>query len=226
LIAAALREPLGGRVRWIGAGLGLLAGALFAIIAIVGLSEYGDRADVTWASLAAGLFVISALAGGYLLLRRAAASALFVGGALGVLAHGALMGGLIPRLEPLWPGIRAARALAEAGLAPRDGAPGPVAVTGYAEPSLIFTLGTPTALVDPQGAAEAVIQGRPAIVEDKEDAAFRAALAEADLAPRPVAAVSGTNYSDGEAITLRVYRGEPQAPETVPAPPALIEGER
>jgi 4-amino-4-deoxy-L-arabinose transferase-like glycosyltransferase len=222
LMAVALREPpdatqrLGMRVRWIGAGVGLFGGGVFAAAAILALSQYGDNGDVTWAALSAGLYLISALVGGYLLLRRAAATGLVVGGLLGILAHGAMSGGLLPHLEPLWPGIRAAQALSAADLNPREGAPGPVAVTGYAEPSLIFTLGTQTALVDAEGAAQAVAVGRPAIVEQREDAAFRAALAAEGLTPREAAAVSGVNYSDGNDVILRLYRGEPQRTEAPP----------
>ena len=217
LIAVALRAPLGQRVRWIGVGLGVLAGLAYAAIAVVGLSRYGDDGDITWTAVTVALYVIAALVGGYLVLRRAAASGLVVGGLLGILAHGALMGGLIPHLAPLWPGVRAARALGAAGLAPLDGAPGPVAVTGYAEPSLVFSLGTGTALVNPEAAAAAVAQGPPAIVEQQEDAAFRTALADEGLAPREAGAISGVNYSEGKAVTLRLYRGEPQAQASPPA---------
>ncbi len=218
LMAAALRAPLATRARWIGAGLGLLAGLLFAASAIYGLSTYGDAGDVTWAAATAGLYLIAALVGGYLVLRRAAASGLLVGGVVGVLAHGALMGGLIPHLEPLWPGLRAARALSAANLNPRDGAPGPVAVTGYAEPSLVFALGTRTALVDAEAAAQAIAEGRPAIVEQRQDAAFRSALAAEGLAPREAGAIGGVNYSDGETVVLRLYRGEPQRTAPPPTP--------
>jgi len=83
--------------------------------------------------------------------------------------------------------------------------------SGYAEPSLVFSLGTGTALVNPEAAAAAVAQGRPAIVEQQEDAAFRTALADEGLAPREAGAISGVNYSEGKAVTRRLYRGEPQA---------------
>jgi hypothetical protein len=195
-----------------------LAALVFAALCLVGLSRYGDPRDAAWAALAVGLFVLSALVGGYLVLRRAAASGLVVGGALGILAHGVMVGGLVPHLEPLWPGVRAAEALSAAGLNPRNGAPGPVAVTGYAEPSLVFTLGTRTELTDAAGAAAAVAEGRPAIVETREDARFRAALAAEALTPREAGAVSGTNYSDGQTVTLRLYRGEPQTPAPTSEP--------
>jgi hypothetical protein len=87
-----------------------------------------------------------------------------------------------------------------------------VAVTGYAEPSLIFQLGTATELTNGEGAAQAVVEGRPAVVEGREEKPFRDTLAGLGLAPRPVATVEGLNYSDGDQERLTIYRGEPQAP--------------
>ncbi|MDB5456892.1 MAG: glycosyl transferase family 39 [Caulobacter sp.] len=221
LMAAALRRPLGQVSRIVGAVLMLLAGGLFAGLSIYVLSAYGDPSDVTWAAIAAGLFAAAGLVGAVLLLRRAAATALVTAGAIGVLAHAALAGGLAPRLEPLWLSQRVAEALDDADLAPRAGAPGPVAVTGYSEPSLIFLLGTATELTDPAGAAEAVGEGRPAVVEARQDAAFRRALADQGLIPRPAGEIDGLDYSDGDQERLILYRGAPQkaeAPDPTVAP--------
>ena len=88
--------------------------------------------------------------------------------------------------------------------------PGPVEVAGYAEPSLVFALGARTGLGDAPNAAQAVIEGRPAVVEAKQDAAFRAALARIGLTPRPVEVVDGFNYSTGDPVRLTIYRGEPE----------------
>ena len=44
-------------------------------------------------------------------------------------------------------------------------------MAGYHEPSLVFSLGTETELTDAQGAADAIAEGRPAIVEDAREAA-------------------------------------------------------
>lgn len=219
LMAAAVRAPLGRIVRWLGGGLSVLIGALLAAVAIYGQKEFGTGGDLAWTVIAAGLALAAGLAGAVLLARRHAVRALFVAGALGVAAHIALTAGLIPRLEPLFLSRDVAQALDQARLSPRSGAPGPVAVTGYAEPSLIFQLGTTTELTDGEGAAEAIAEGRPAIVEGREEKPFRQALDQLGLSPHPVTAVAGLNYSDGDQERLTVYRGEALAPAEEAADP-------
>lgn len=213
LMAAAVREPLGKRSRWIGGALSVLMGALLAAVAIYGQTAFGTARDLVWTVLAAMLALGAGVAGAFLLLRHRSARALVTAGVLGVAAHIALTAGLIPRLEPLFLSRDLAETLDAARLSPRAGAPGPVAVTGYAEPSLIFQLGTATELTDGAGAADAVAEGRPAIVEAREEKPFRVALAELGLTARPVAVVEGLNYSDGDQERLTLYRGERIAPQ-------------
>jgi 4-amino-4-deoxy-L-arabinose transferase-like glycosyltransferase len=215
LMAAAVREPLGKLVRWIGGGLSVLMGALLAAVALYGQAKFGTGGDLAWTLLAACLALAAGIAGAVLLLRHHSARALVTAGVLGVGAHIALTAGLIPHLEPLFLSKDVADALDRTRLSPRSGAAGPVAVTGYSEPSLIFQLGTATELTDGEGAADAVSEGRPAVVEGREEKPFREALAAMGLTPHPVATVDGLNYSDGDQERLTVYRGEPQvvAPE-------------
>jgi len=212
LMAAALRAPLPRIPRLIGAILSALGGLLFAGVAIYLQVEHGDPGDVPWTVLTALLFLAAGLVGAFLLMRRTAAIALVTAGALGIAAHAALVGLLVPRLEPLLLSPRLETALERADLAPRGGAPGPVAVTGYSEPSMVFLLGTTTELTDPVGAARAVAQGRPAVVEGRQDKAFRAALAALGQAARPAGAVDGFDYSDGDKERLTLYRGAPIQP--------------
>ena len=209
-MAAALRAPLGRVSRLLGAGLSALTGALLAGLAAYLYKAHGDPSDLTVAILTGLLFLAAGGVGAALVMRRTAATALVAAGALGVLAHAALVGLFVPRLEPLLLSPRLEKALERANLAPRGGAPGPVAVSGYSEPSMIFLLGTPTQLTTPAGAAQAVVEGRPAVVEGRNDAAFRRALAALGHAPRPAGAVSGVDYSDGDDERLNLYRGEPQ----------------
>ncbi|CAN5551508.1 phospholipid carrier-dependent glycosyltransferase [soil metagenome] len=213
LMAATLRAPLGGVSRVIGAGLSILAGLVFAAVAIYLQVDFGDRSDLIWTVITALLFAAAGIVGAVLLMRKTAAIALLTAGALGILAHAALVGVLVPRLEPLLLAPRLEAALERADMAPRAGAPGPVAVTGYAEPSMVFLLGTTTELTDPAGAAKAVAQGRPAVVEGRQEAAFHAALTALGQAPRPAGVVEGFDYSDGDKERLTLYRGAPQ-PET------------
>jgi 4-amino-4-deoxy-L-arabinose transferase-like glycosyltransferase len=211
LAAAALAEPLGRGVRWTGAGLSALVGAALAIGCFYLLSLYGDPSDLPAAIVAAVLLAATGFVGGYLLIRRTPRLALAGGVGLGVLSHAALAAGLAPRLDPLWLSARTEKLMSEAQLLPRQGiADAPVAVAGYAEPSLVFAVGTPTELDGPAEAANAISENRPAIVEAREDLAFRQALAAQGVEAREIGEVSGLDYSNGDRMTLNIYR--PVAP--------------
>jgi hypothetical protein len=178
-----------------------LAGGVFYLISV-----YGTPADAWAATIAGGLIAAAGLIGAYLMVRRAPRPALVAALGLGVLGHAALAAAVVPRLEPLWLSSRLEAALEKARLLPRQGmAEAPVAVAGYAEPSLVFLLGTSTELDGPVEAARAVVEGRPAIVEDRENRAFRRALADLGGRAREVAEVDGVNYSKGDPMRLRVY---------------------
>ncbi len=206
LAAAALVKPIDARARWIGASLGALVGLLLAVGVGVLFSLYGDPTDLPVAILAAVLALAAGLAGAWLMVRDETRPALASALALGMLAHAAVLAGLAPRLDPLWISARTERALATARLLPRQGlADAPVAVAGFAEPSLVFALGTNTQLGGGAIAAKAISEARPAVVEAREEPAFRAALARAGLTARPVAKVAGLNYSRGDPVSLTVY---------------------
>jgi hypothetical protein len=97
--------------------------------------------------------------------------------------------------------------LAKDGLDPRNGVTtGPVAVVGYAEPSLVFALGTATELDTPADGADSVSDGQPAIVEGRADKAFRAALSAQKVPARPVDEVKGFDYSTGKPVDLTIWR--------------------
>ena len=206
LAAAALDRPLGAGVRWTGAALGGLVGLLLAVATGYLLSTYGDPGDAPAAIAAAVLLAGAGLVGGWRLARGSPQAAVAAAVALTVLGHGALLAGLAPRLEPLWLSARSEAALERVRLLPRQGvADAPVAVTGYAEPSLVFALGTGTELTTPVGAARAIAENRPAIVEERKEPAFRAALAALGARAVEVGEVKGLDYSNGDRMTLRIY---------------------
>ncbi len=206
LAARALAEPIGRLARWLGAGLTALVGVALAGGVVYLLSLYGDAADAWAATLTAAMLAAAGLAGAVLLLRQAPRPAVAVALGLAVLGHGLLAAAFVPQLQPLWLSARLERAMDKAQLLPRQGvAEAPVEVAGYAEPSLVFALGTTTGLDGPDQAAQAVVERRPAIVEAREDAAFHAALKARGGKAREVARVDGINYSKGDAMTLRVY---------------------
>jgi 4-amino-4-deoxy-L-arabinose transferase-like glycosyltransferase len=217
LAAAALSGPIGARARWAGAVLAALVGLALSGGVIYLLSLYGDPSDAWAAALTAVLLVAAGIVGGYLTVRDAPRAGVAAALVLAVAAHGALAAALVPRLDPLWTSARVGRAMAEARLLPRQGvAEAPIAVAGYAEPSLVFALGTPTELHGPAEAAQAIAENRPAIVEAREEKPFREHLAARGVTVREVARVDGLNYSKGDAVTLRVYMPASQPREVRP----------
>lgn len=206
LAARSLAEPIGAAARWLGAGLLAVMGLVLAAAVFYLLSLYGDASDAWAATLAGGLLAAAGLVGAYLMVRDAPQAAVLSSLALAILGHAALAAALAPRLGPLWLSDRVERAMDQARLLPRQGvADAPVAVAGFAEPSLVFALGTPTELDGPAEAAQAVVEGRPAIVEQREEPAFREALKAREGSAVLVARVDGINYSKGDPMTLRVY---------------------
>ena len=85
-----------------------------------------------------------------------------------------------------------------------------MAVAGYAEPSLVFALGTQTQLGDAKDAAAALAEDRPAVVEAREKPAFDALIKAAGLSPIRVGEVKGLDYSNGDDMTLTVYAPQPE----------------
>jgi 4-amino-4-deoxy-L-arabinose transferase-like glycosyltransferase len=209
LAGAALVQPIGPRARWTGAALSALFGLLLAAASLYVVHAYGGPGDVPAAALAAVLLAGAGFAGAWLLARKRPREAVVAAVTCGVLGHAALLAGLAPRLSPLWLSARTEAAMEKAQLLPRQGiADAPVAVTGYAEPSLVFALGTATELDTPQEAAQAIAENRPAVVEGRQDAAFRAALQVPALA---VGEVKGLDYSTGKKMSLKIYEGRDPA---------------
>ena len=207
LIAGALREPIGRVSRAAGAGLGLLAGGALAVAGMVLASRYGSASSLAWAITAAILLAGAALAGLLILSERGARAALVSAGLLGIAGHDVLAAGLAPSLTPFWVSSRTAKAVQTAGLDPRNGVtPGPIAVAGYGEPSLVFLLGTRTELGDGEDAAAAIAEGRPAIVERTELARFQSALKADDAKGAAVKEIRGLDYSKGKPVDLFLYR--------------------
>lgn len=214
LAAAALTQPIGPRPRWSGAVIGAVFGVALAAAAFYLVRLYGDATDIPAAMLAALLLAGAGLVGGWLLVRRTPVAAVVGAVGLGLVGHAALAAGLAPRLTPLWLSARVEQAMEKAQLLPEQGiADAPVTVAGYAEPSLVFALGTPTELAGPEDAAQAISEHRPAVVEQREEAGFEKALAGYAAHAHLVATVNGLDYSDGKKMTLRVYEFADPAPQ-------------
>lgn len=204
LAAAALTRPVGKVSRYAGAGLTIAAGALLAVASVWALTEYGRSTAQTWATLTIVFAILASLIGAFLMLHRAAMTAVIASIVLGVVAHGALSGTL-RQLRPLAVAPQVEKVLLAANLHPRQGRAGPVAVTGFHEPSLVFLTGRDTELTDAAGAARALAEGRPVIVEARDADAFREAAAQLGVTGRAVGEVDGHNYSKGDDVSLTVY---------------------
>lgn len=119
-----------------------------------------------------------------------------------VLLWAAAFGLVAPGINALWLS-RSAAALVNA----QDRVQRPVVVAGYAEPSLVFLLGTATKITGAENAA-AIVAKLPdtlVLVSNREDATFHAALGKNGIAVDSLGDVSGLNYSNGRAVTLTLY---------------------
>lgn len=215
LAAAALTQPIGKTSRYAGAGLTIAVGALLSVGAVWLLTEYGRSTAQTWATITIVFAILAGLIGAFLLLHRAAMTAVIASIILGVVAHGALAGTL-RQLRPLAVAPQLEKVLLAENLHPRQGRTGPVAITGFHEPSFVFLTGRNTELTDAAGAARALAEGRPAIVEARDADAFREAAAERGVTGRAVGVVSGHNYSKGDNVSLTVY-APPGGPDAEPS---------
>ncbi len=217
LAAAALMHPIGKGSRYAGVGLTLFVGGFLAVGSVWLLTEYGRSTAQTWATLTIVFAILASLIGAFLMLHRAAVTAVLASLALGIVAHGALAGTL-RQLRPLSVAPQLQKALEQADLHPRQGRPGPVAITSFHEPSFVFLTGRDTELTDAAGAARALAEGRPAIVEEGDADAFRMAAAELGVSGRAVGLVEGHNYSQGDDVSLTLYA--PPGSTATPPPEA------
>ena len=216
LMGAALASPQSlAWNRWtrgVGAVLSVVVGVALAVTAALLAPRYGGGGSAfVWLT---GLFAVSAgIAAAAALYRPAPTRLAAVALGLGVAAHISLSGGLAPALRNLWVSKNAANLLASRNLNPSNGVtPGPVAVVGYAEPSLVFLLGTDTELDSVDDAADAVAAGEPALVDSRQDAEFKAALKGAETSATLVGETRGTDYSTGKPVDLLLYRSNAPPP--------------
>ncbi|MBX6323239.1 MAG: glycosyltransferase family 39 protein, partial [Rhodospirillaceae bacterium] len=209
LTARALPLLRDGSARWpgrlfnAGAPLWLLLSAGLAAAGPALLWWLDGRLDA--AAVAGAVAVVACAAGGLWLLRRRPAPALAALAGAALLAYGTGFGLVLPQAGPLWVSREVAAAVrAAAPACPRPA----VAAVGYAEPSLVFLVGTRTRLVDEAGAARLLAEDpcAVAVVSDVAEEGFRSALARLNAPAESVAEVAGLNYSKGQRVRLTVYR--------------------
>ena len=110
---------------------------------------------------------------------------------------------IVPGLDRLWlsRGVAAMIARHE----PPAGTP--LTVVGYTEPSLVFLLNND---FKAQTADVPVPAGGEALVSSRDVAAFQRELAKGGVTARLIDEVCGIDYSNGQEMTLSLYRIEPQ----------------
>lgn len=185
---------------------GLLGAIVFTTVAIIGAKQYGDRSAMIMVILVAVSTIGLGLLGCWLLWRAQTRAGLGFLVCAGIVGHLSLIS-LVASLKPIWLSQQMEQALVAAHLDPRQGVvPGPVASLGYAEPSLVFRMGTKTQLLsDGPAAAQALANGQPVFVEQRFAAPFQAAAQARGLTPHAVTAVKGLDYSNGKKMTLTLY---------------------
>ncbi|CAH0297181.1 glycosyltransferase family 39 protein [Roseomonas sp. CECT 9278] len=180
-------------------GLPLLAG--LAVFRVEGRIE-----PFALAGLAAGAFMTWVLVR---MARRAQwGRAALAGAILVVPVYAAVLEGVIPRLEAVWLSPRLAATVAE--VAPGV-PPDRFGVVGHHEPSLQFAMGGGIRLLRDGADAAAFLAGGPgriAAVNDRQEAAFRAAVAQRGLSVRELGSVTGLNYVRGRWVTLSLFKVE------------------
>jgi 4-amino-4-deoxy-L-arabinose transferase-like glycosyltransferase len=112
-----------------------------------------------------------------------------------------------PRLDRLW--LSRSAAMLVERYSPPPGAP--IASVGYAEPSLVFLLGTKMRLLSADRAADALTSARGAValVAAHDYDAFRRALAARGWSAQVEGRVAGLDYSNGKPMVLTLYSGTP-----------------
>ena len=117
--------------------------------------------------------------------------------------HAALFGGVLPSLETMHLAPRI-----EAAVKRLDGPVESIAVAGYHEPSMVFTLGTDTLLFTAPEAALFLADAPNglAIVESRARGEFIDTAIKAGIAVRHETVVRGYNVSRGQNVELGFYR--------------------
>ena len=125
---------------------------------------------------------------------------------LAIPAYWLVLEAVLPRLRAPWVSSHVAALFHRT-------APGATAadfgILGYAEPSLIFAIGTETHLLRDAAAASAFLAegpGRVVAIADRQEAAFQAAARAQGLHLRELGQTSGFQYVRGRRVALILYR--------------------
>jgi 4-amino-4-deoxy-L-arabinose transferase-like glycosyltransferase len=207
LIAGIIEARMLSRNRWLTPGVAwwFIFPLLLGIAGVACLIAIGHQLGLVAWAFAGGAVVVGLIAW-RLYDVDGAEQSLLRGVAASILLGFALFGVIVPELEPLFPSPTLARILRDSGC-PR---PVVAAAVGYHEPSLVFLAGTPTRLTDAAGAAEFLAGGecRFAFIEARQERGFAQQAEAIGLRYSPGPRIDAINASNGQAITMAVYRSE------------------
>lgn len=180
----------------------MLTGLIVALPVMYGTGVDYVSLVAAIAFLAIAAFTVRILLKGQFL---AAALSSFV---LGLILHISLFGLVVRQLEAVQVSPRVAKLVETVQQTLNKKS---LASSGYAEPSLVFLVGTDTQLgtVDQSAAFLAANPDRIALIERQFDPAFQAAMGRHGIAAIPLGSVSGFNYSKGDPIVLTLYGVRP-----------------
>jgi 4-amino-4-deoxy-L-arabinose transferase-like glycosyltransferase len=207
LIAGIMEARMLSRNRWLTPALAwwFIFPLLLGIAGVACLIVIGHQLGLVAWAFAGGAVVLGLVAwrlydidGAKQSLLRGVAAALLIGAAL--------FGVVIPALETLFPSQVLARVLRDSGC-PR---PVVAASVGYHEPSLVFLAGTATLLADAGSAAKFLAGGecRFAFIEARQERDFAAQAEAIGVRYSPGPRIEGFNLSNGQVVTMAVYRSE------------------
>jgi 4-amino-4-deoxy-L-arabinose transferase-like glycosyltransferase len=207
LIAGIMEARMLSRNRWLTPGVAwwFVFPVLLGTAGVACLIAIGHQLGLIAWAFAGGAAVIGLVAW-RLYEVDGAEQSLLRGVAASVLIGFALFGVIVPALETLFPSPVLARMLRYSGC------PQPVAAAavGYHEPSLVFLAGTSTRLTDVAGAAEFLAEGecRIAFIEARQERGFAEQAEALGLRYSSGPRVDAINISNGQAITMAVFRSE------------------
>jgi 4-amino-4-deoxy-L-arabinose transferase-like glycosyltransferase len=207
LIAGIMEARMLSRNRWLTPGIAwwFVFPVLLGLAGVICLIAIGHQLGLIAWVFAGGAAVVG-LNAWRLYEVDGAEQSLLRGVAAAVLLGFALFGVVIPTLDALFPSPVLARVLRDSGC-PR---PVVAAAVGYHEPSLVFLAGTSTRLTDVAGAAQFLAGGecRFALIEARQERGFAVQAEAIGLRYSPGPRIDAINLSNGQAITMAVYRSE------------------
>lgn len=187
-----------------------MAGLAAAIVLVP--ETFGSGTPLWIVALAACGAAAGLLAAG-LSLVRARSAAFLMAAVPALIFYPLLMWGVAPSLAQIWLSPRAAQLVAKDSV---TGDP-PVVTAGYAEPSLVFLLGTHTRIGTGRSAADvAAEEGGLALIDDAQQKGFLGRLAQLQATARVVDRLSGIDYSRGKPERITIYRVTPARRVTMP----------